>query len=318
MTAPPAPADTGPLAVALNFVNAVLVTAFTSATDTVATGPMTRLARHCAAAGVPVITVLGNTGEVFALEDEERRTAVEAVVAGSGEAAVLVGVAGSLAAVQRQMAQAAASGAAAVMLHEPLDPLASSAGLTRFLMTAAESAPLPVVLYVRSGRLTTEDLRALARHPQVLAVKYAVQSLAGLAELLAEPGTRDACVWVNGAAEGAIPAARALGIRGFTSGLANIRPDLALTIRAAFDDPDPRTLYRALLPVQPFEALRARGGGAVNVAAVKAALRLAGIECGHVRPPCRELTSAELDELGAIVAAWPAGRAQDGAVPGAA
>ena len=131
MSAMPAPAASGSLAVALNGVTAVLVTAFAPATDTVATGPMTRLAGRCAAAGVPVITVLGNTGEVFALEDDERLTAVEAVVAGSGDAAVLVGLAGSLAAVQRQMAQAAAAGAAAVMLHEPVDPLASSAGLTR-------------------------------------------------------------------------------------------------------------------------------------------------------------------------------------------
>ncbi|TDD69835.1 dihydrodipicolinate synthase family protein [Jiangella aurantiaca] len=287
------------LAQALNGVVAVLVAPFRHGSGPFDADRCTALTARVIGAGIPAVTALGNTAEVYQLDGSEREAMLRAVADGSDGAVRIAGLAGSASEVLRNADLAASLGYDAVMLHEPADPLTDDSGVRAYIIDLVERMPLPTVLYVRSGRLITGAVAELAAHPAVVGVKYAVPDLAALQELMSDGID---CVWVNGAAESRVPATAGLGVRGFTSGLANVRPDLALAVHAAARDGDAAALAEVLEPILAFERLRNRDGGRHNVAVVKQALRLSGFDVGDVRPPS---LPAPGDEVEAIVAKLP-------------
>jgi 4-hydroxy-tetrahydrodipicolinate synthase len=291
---------TGALTKALSGVVAVVIAPFQGATGPFDASRCRELTRRIVSAGVPAVTALGNTAEVFQLDEAERTRMLRAVAEGSDGAARIAGLAGSAADVLRSADIAAAAGYDAVMFHEPADPLTDGSGIHAYLTYLADRSPLPVVLYVRSGRLSTTAVANLATHPAVAGIKYAVSDLDALRRLIT--GSAD-CVWINGAAESQVPATAALGIRGFTSGLANVRPDLALAVHRAATTGATNTLAELLPPIIAFEKLRNRDGGRHNVSVVKQALRLSGLDVGDVRPPSMP---APPDQVAAIMARFPA------------
>lgn len=95
-------------------------------------------------------------------------------------------------------------------------------------------------------------------------------------------------------------------MRGFTSGLANVRPDLALGIWEAVSMRDWALLEERVRRVLSFELLRNTNGGRYDVAIVKAALAWQGIDAGDVRPPCAPLDSSTSRDLFSVLESWPA------------
>src|SRR5699024_7887217 len=99
----------------------------------------------------------------------------------------IAGVCGGLRTVLAEIETAAGLGYDAAMVHEPADPFGDGDGLTRYYQQLAASAALPLVLYLRSTRLTAEHLAELVALPAVVGVKYARTDLQTLAGLLAGP-----------------------------------------------------------------------------------------------------------------------------------
>jgi 4-hydroxy-tetrahydrodipicolinate synthase len=290
----------------LGGVTAVLVAPFSTGTGAFDTQTAERLSRRCDDAGIHALTALGNTGEVYQLTFEEKVAALRAVAAGRRRAALIAGLCGPLADLHRQAEIAAGLGYDAVMVHEPPDPGASDQGIRTFLLDVAARCPLPVVLYIRTPRLSHGSLAELAAHPRIVAVKYAIADVTAAASLLALDGLRERCAWVCGLAESMVPAFSALGMRGFTSGLANVRPDLALGIWEAVQARDWPQFEARLRRILPFELLRNRDGGRYNVAVVKTALAWQGIDVGEVRPPCAPLDVEGRAQLRRILESWDA------------
>lgn len=303
-------------------VTAVIITPYAD-DGTVAPEIATRLAGQADAAGIDVITALGNTGEVQQLDAAERRTMLRAIAAGRDRAQLLAGVIGSAGDVIASAEDAASLGYHAIMVHEPADPFGASADVARYYELVAERSPLPVVLYLRSPRLAVPDLGRLVRHPGIAAVKYARDDLLGLSTLLTdsrpEPVDRTRpepvghmrpepvegpaeCVWINGLAESRVPAFAALGITGFTTGIGNIYPEICVAIRDATIAGEQSRLYALLDLIRPIEVLRAVGGGRFNVSVLKELLRLRGIPAGDVRPPHAPLDETARAELHRVVA----------------
>lgn len=291
---------------ALNGVTAVMVAPFKDGDRAIDANMTERLAARLAAAGVHALTVLGNTGEVFQLTETERRELLRAAARGRERGVLIAGIAGSAIDALRQADEAAQLGYDAVMLHDPPDPLAGERGIMSLIHGFAERSPLPTVLYVRTPRLGHAALLELAAHQRIIGVKYARHELAPLGALLAEPTAVEACSWVCGLAESMVMQMRGLGVVGFTSGIANVRPDLALGVWKASRDANLEALRDRVLPLLPFEELRNRTGGRHNVAVVKEALHRAGFNVGGVRPPCESLDAASADALGQILSRWPA------------
>lgn len=288
------------MTIALDGVTAVLITAYAGETDRIDEETVTEIAARTAAAGVPVLTALGNTAEVQQLGPQERLAVLRAVAAVDQPVTRIAGVCGGLGTLLAEIEAARDLGYHAAMVHEPADPFGDADGLTRFYRQVADSATLPIVLYLRSTRLPAAHLADLVALPEIIGVKYARNDLRTLAALLAGPA-QSQCTWINGAAESAVAAFAALGVTSFTSGIVNARPDIALAVhRAAVEGNLTRLQSLVREFVEPVEALRAEHGGRYNVATIKQLLRWEGIESGGVRPPHSMLDDAALARLAVV------------------
>ncbi|WP_363358089.1 dihydrodipicolinate synthase family protein [Microbacterium sp. LMI12-1-1.1] len=274
------------------------------------------LARDVGSSGVHAIAALGNTAEVFQLTRDEQRAYLRAVARADAPALRIAGFAGAARSVLDEIDYAASLGYEAAMVHEPADPFGDSEGVLTYYLSIAARSALPLVLYLRSPRLEFDSLRLVAAEPAVLGVKYARADLDTLGRVLRTEAA-ESCTWVNGGAEMRAADFFDLGLTGFTSGIANVRPDLALAVHRALVDRDRAGLDAALRDVVPVERIRATGNGKFNVAVLKELFRAQGTDVGEVRPPHSPLSAEAARELRAAIAEWPPVSPADGSATAA-
>jgi 4-hydroxy-tetrahydrodipicolinate synthase len=275
-------------------------------------GTYTDLIRRMADSGISVVTPNGNTGEFYALTPAETRQAAEAAVKAVGnqaplgaQAEVLAGVGYDTASAADAARHAEDAGAKMIMIHQPVHPYQAAEGWIDYHQAIADAVPgLGVVLYIRNERITGAQIRELGeRCPNVIGVKYGVRDVAQFAAVARDAGL-DRFVWLAGLAELYAPAYWAAGARGFTSGLANVHPSLALTMLGELRAGDFGAAMSAWESIRPFEDLRAAGAAAGNVSVVKEALAQLGL-CGRdVRPPSRLLPDQQRNEVARILRSW--------------
>ena len=105
-------------------------------------------------------------------------------------------------------------------------------------------------------------------------------------------------------AELTAPAFWAVGAHGFTSGLANVSPGLALAMLDALRENDFPAAMQAWEAARRFEELRLADGSADNVSVVKEALAQLGLCRADVRPPSRPLPADVKAEISGILDGW--------------
>jgi 4-hydroxy-tetrahydrodipicolinate synthase len=259
--------------------------------------------------GITVVTPNGNTGEFYALTQAEARQAVETAAKasrGRGQRTeLLAGVGHDVATAVEAARHAQDQGARMIMIHQPVHPYVSREGWVDYNAAIASAVPdLGVVLYVRNERITGADISALAdRAPNVVGVKYGLKDATRFAAVARDAGI-DRFTWLAGAAELTAPIYWASGAHGFTSGLANVSPGLALSMLDALRAGDFGAAMKVWDSVRRFEELRAADANADNVSVVKEALAQLGLCRADVRPPSRLLPASVKDEISAILASW--------------
>jgi 4-hydroxy-tetrahydrodipicolinate synthase len=259
--------------------------------------------------GITVITPNGNTGEFYALTQAEARQALETAAKasrGRGPATdLLAGVGHDIATAVESARHAQEQGARMIMIHQPVHPYVSREGWVEYNVAIAGAVPdLGVVLYVRNERITGADIAALAdRAPNVVGVKYGLRDSTRFAAVARDAGI-DRFTWLAGAAELTAPSYWASGAHGFTSGLANVSPGLALSMLGALRAGDFGAAMKVWDSIRRFEELRAADANADNVSVVKEALAQLGLCRADVRPPSRLLPPDVRDEITAILAGW--------------
>jgi 4-hydroxy-tetrahydrodipicolinate synthase len=247
-------------------------------------------------AGVQVLVAGGNTGEFAALSQDE---AVEIVRTHArvarGRARVIAGVGYRLEDAVELGRASIDAGADGLMVHHPIHPYASEAGLIDYYAALAYALPgVALILYVRGPQLTADGVRRLAGIESIVGVKMGQPDPERFAEFV---GAAPELAWVCGVAEGwAVPFWR-VGAIGFTSGLANLAPERSLEVLAALKAGDLAQAEALVDRLRPIEALRARRGDANNVAVIKAAMDLVGLAGGGLRPPLSALEPADHAEL---------------------
>jgi 4-hydroxy-tetrahydrodipicolinate synthase len=268
-------------------------------------------------AGISVITPNGNTGEFYALSPAEARQALETAAkvasAAGGEhgehgepgAEVLAGVGHDIATAIEAARHAQDHGARMIMIHQPVHPYVSAEGWVDYHAAIANAVPdLGIVLYIRDERRTGAHIAALAdRAPNVMGVKYGVRDATKFAAVARDAGL-GRMTWLAGAAELTAPAFWAVGAHGFTSGLANVSPALALGMLGALRNNDFHEAMRTWEAVRRFEELRLADGSADNVSVVKEALAQLGLCRADVRPPSRPLPDNIKSEISGILRSW--------------
>jgi 4-hydroxy-tetrahydrodipicolinate synthase len=256
--------------------------------------------------GISVITPNGNTGEFYALSPAEARQALEtAAKAANGRAELLAGVGHDIATAIEAARHAQQHGARMIMIHQPVHPYVSAEGWIDYHAAIANAVPdLGIVLYIRDERRAGAHIAALAdRAPNVIGVKYGVRDATRFAAVARDAGL-DRMTWLAGAAELTAPAFWAVGASGFTSGLANVSPGLALAMLDALRKNDFPAAMKAWEAARRFEELRLADGSADNVSVVKEALAQLGLCRADVRPPSRPLPADIKDEISGILRSW--------------
>ena len=269
------------------------------------------LIARLADAGITIITPNGNTGEFYALDQAEARQATQTAaqaVRGREPAELLVGVGHDIATATEAARHAGDHGARMIMIHQPVHPYVSAQGWIDYHVAIANAVPdLGIVLYIRDERRTGAHIAELAdRAPNVIGVKYAVRDATKFAAVARDAGI-DRLTWLAGAAELTAPAFWAVGARGFTSGLANVAPGLALAMFDALRADDFGAAMKVWETVRRFEELRLADSSADNVSVVKEALAQLGLARADVRPPSRRLPAPIKEEISGILATWDMG-----------
>jgi 4-hydroxy-tetrahydrodipicolinate synthase len=255
--------------------------------------------------GVAAVTPNGNTGEFYTLTPPERQVVLETCTDAAADRAVVVaGVGFDVQTAAADARAARAAGAHAIMIHQPVHPYLAPAGWVDYNAAIAAAVPeLGVLPYLKSPAITGAHIAELAdRAPNVIGLKYSVDDPVHFAAVRADAGG-ERLLWIAGLAEPYAPAYWQAGARGFTSGLANVAPRVSLDLLAALRAGE--GVEEAWLRVRRFEELRARAGGADNVAVVKEALHQRGLCRRDVRPPGHVLGPDAAAEVAAAIAGWP-------------
>jgi 4-hydroxy-tetrahydrodipicolinate synthase len=233
-------------------------------------------------AGARLFVPCGNTGEYYALTDEER-------------------VAGNVREVLDLAAEYEAVGADALMVMHPDHTYVHERGLARYYHAICDRTDLGVVVYKRGPAVSRNVLIELSERDEVVAVKFAVDDIKEFAQTVQDAD--GAVTWINGIAERyAIPFAIE-GASGYTTGVGNFVPRVTLALFEAIEKGQYERARRIQQALRPLEDLREESGegsslpNGNNVPVIKAGLDLAGYEGGTVRPPLVELSEADRERL---------------------
>ena len=272
------------LSKALTGISGILVTPYDDAGE-IAPRNLAPIIDRALAAGVHIPVVNGNTGEYYALTNDEACTMVREVAQlVDGRAPLLAGVGRGIRDACALAKASAKAGADALMIHQPPDPFVSPRGTVDYVRAVRDaSGGLPVMLYLRNDAMGPEGIARLCEVEGVKGVKWATPNPLNLARAI--EAAPDDIVWVGGLAEVWAPPLYAVGARGFTSGLINVWPERSVAIHAALDAGKYAEANRLIASMRAFEDIRAEEHNGTNVTGVKAALMAIGQDCGPTRPP---------------------------------
>ena len=272
------------LSKALTGISGILVTPYDAGGE-IAPSKLAPIIDRALAAGVHIPVVNGNTGEYYALTNDEACTMVREVAQlVDGRAPLLAGVGRGIRDACALAKASAKAGADALMIHQPPDPFVSPRGTVDYVRAVRDaSGGLPVMLYLRNDAMGPEGIARLCEVEGVKGVKWATPNPLNLARAI--EAAPDDIVWVGGLAEVWAPPLYAVGARGFTSGLINVWPERSVAIHAALDAGKYAEANRLIASMRAFEDIRAEEHNGTNVTGVKAALMAIGQDCGPTRPP---------------------------------
>lgn len=265
------------------------------------------LVRHVVAGGAVGISPAGSTGEGARLTPAQRVEVTAQVRRFAPAGMPLIAGAPVRDAVEgtAQLEALADAGADAALVSIQVPYPLEERDVADVYEHLAGTARIPMVLYhipAYTGiRLAVELVARLAAHPNVAGIKDSSRDMEYLQQVLAATADRDFRVFTG--TDTLLLASLAMGVHGTIAASANLVPELAAGICAAFDAGD-------LLQARALQARLARIVFACRRGAApagwKAALSLRGI-CGpDLVPPGSALSGSLLDRLRADLAAEPA------------
>lgn len=260
-----------------------------------------RLAVRLVDAGCDGLVLSGTTGESPTTTDDEKVALLRAVLEAVGDRARVIAGAGSYdTAHSVHLAKAAeAEGAHGLLVVTPYYSRPPQAGLLAHFTAVADATPLPVILYDIPPRsvvpIEWDTMRALAGHPNIVAIKDAKGDLHGAGQIIAETGL----VYYSGDDALNLPWL-AMGAVGFISVWGHVAAGPLRDMLSAFGSGDVATARKINATLAPLNTAQSRLGG---VTMAKAGLRLQGFEAGDPRLPQVPATPEQIDDLAAAMRA---------------
>src|SRR5581483_10740037 len=252
------------------------------------------------------VAAAAGTGELYSLSPSEHLAVVKATVAEvNGRVPVIAGTGFNPPIAAELARQAAAAGASGILAFPPYYPSPDDDGLIAYYCGIAEATSLGMLIYSRDWFNPGPALvERLAQIPNLIAWKDGQADLRRYQMIRQRIGNR--LHWIGGAGDDMVPGYYSIGIRTYTSSIANVAPRLSLKLHevaAAGNAKELTALMDEL--VIPLYALRAQRKG-YEVSAMKAMMDMIGLVGGPVRPPLVDLRPNEIDALHATVERWRA------------
>lgn len=251
---------------------------------------------------VSVVVAAAGTGELFSLTPDEHRQVVETTVAEVGGRVPVLAGAGFNQPLGIQMArQAEKAGVDGILAFPPYYPQADPSGLKAYYRAIGEATSLGLIIYSRDwASFTPDQVEDLAGIPTLIAWKDGQGDLRRYQMIMNRLGDR--LHWIGGVGDDLVPGYYAIGIRTYTSSIANVAPKLSLKLHETASAPDRRDELSTLMRdhVVPLYALRAKRKG-YEISAMKAMMDMIGLAGGPSRPPLVEVSADERAELQAMI-----------------
>jgi 5-dehydro-4-deoxyglucarate dehydratase len=253
---------------------------------------------------VCAVVAAAGTGELYSLTPAEHLAVVQAVVEEvKGRVPVLAGT-GFNPALAVELARASAkAGVSGILAFPPYYPAPDEEGALAYYRAIADATPLGFVIYSRDWFAPGPGLVArLAKIPTLIAWKDGQGDLRRFQMIRRQIGAR--LLWIGGAGDDMVPGYYAMGVRTYTSSIANVAPKLSLRLHELASAGHSKELS-ALMDelVIPLYEFRARRKG-YEVSVMKAMMDQIGLTGGPVRAPLVDVTAQERDELRALLEKW--------------
>ncbi|HEY0869580.1 MAG TPA: 4-hydroxy-tetrahydrodipicolinate synthase, partial [Acidothermaceae bacterium] len=294
MTTPDSGTTTPPPTPPFGRVMTAMVTPFTADGGLDLDGAQ-QLASYLVDHGNDGLVINGTTGESPTTTDEEKERLLRAVLEAVGERAkVVAGVGTNDTRHTIELAHGAEKvGAHGLLVVTPYYSKPPQAGLLAHFRQIADATGLPNMLYDIPGRtatpIETETLVRLAEHDKIVAVKDAKGDLEATSWVL----RRTDLAYYSGDDKVTLPllSVGAVGVVGVPTHLFGVETGSMIAAYLRGDVAGALAAHRQLLPV--FTGFFRTQG----VILTKAALRLAGLPGGPVRPPLVDATDAQIEQL---------------------
>jgi 5-dehydro-4-deoxyglucarate dehydratase len=250
------------------------------------------------------IVAAGGTGELYSLSPAEHLAVVKVTVEETqGAAPVIAGVGFNPVIAADLARQSAEAGASGLLAFPPYYPNADDDGLFEYYSGIAKACPLGLLVYSRDWFQPSASLiERLTSIESLIAWKDGQGDIRRLQILRDRVGDR--LHWVGGAGDDLVPAYYSLGIRTFTSSVANISTAISWQLHDYAAKGDMTRLQplmdRAIVPLYAFRARR-RG---YEVTAMKVLMDHLGLAGGPVRPPLAMVKPEDAQFLRDSVPMW--------------
>ena len=254
---------------------------------------------------VCAIVAPAGTGEIHSLSPSEHLAVVKAVVAEvNGQVPVLAGTGFNPPIAAELAKSAAAAGASGILAFPPYYPSMEDEGLVAYYAGIGAATPLGLLIYSRDWFAPSPALVEKLAHaiPNLIAWKDGQADIRRYQMIRDRVGAR--LHWIGGAGDDMVPAYYSMGIRTYTSSIANVAPKLSLRLHELASAGHSTELSQLMDDlVIPLYTLRAKRKG-YEVSAMKAMMDRIGLVGGPVRPPLVDLRPEELKALEATLEKW--------------
>ncbi len=253
---------------------------------------------------VCAVVAAAGTGELYSLSPAEHLAVVKTVVKEvKGRVPVLAGT-GFNPPIAVDLAQASAkAGVDGILAFPPYYPAPDEEGTLAYYGAIAGATPLGLIIYSRDWFAAGPKLvEKLAKMPTLIAWKDGQGDIRRFQMIRRHLGDR--LHWVGGAGDDMVPGYYSMGVRTYTSSIANVAPKLSLRLHELASAGHSRELDSLMSElVIPLYEFRARRKG-YEVSVMKRMMDEMGLVGGPVRAPLADVTAAERGEIHTLLKRW--------------
>lgn len=254
---------------------------------------------------ISAVVAAAGTGELYSLSPAEHLQVVKTIVQEvNGRVPVLAGTGFNPPIAIELAKQAQSAGASGILAFPPYYPSPDDEGLVAYYKSLADATSLGLLIYSRDWFAPTPALveNLATQIPSLIAWKDGQADIRRYQQIRHRVGDR--LHWIGGAGDDMVPAYYAMGLRTYTSSIANVTPRLSLRLHELASKGPSEELTKLMEQlVVPLYVLRSKRKG-YEVSAMKAMMDELGLVGGKVRPPLVDLRADDLKILRDMIPKW--------------